>query len=274
LCKFITTHVYVCARTRTCMKFHAVCKVYACIHTYTHASAPHPHMYTRHTKVILCQGVTWIKQTQTQASCASTHTLTHTHNVHRWYSLKDKRNTDAGSVRIRTAVEGDISMNATQGNNTPLSTRSSEKERSNLSSNSSNNNEPTVRTPAGPLRNETLQKDALMSPVGSPSVPSTTTGWGSPSVPSPTTGWGRGAIFGKGRTPRGARVPPPQNPTSPLQSDGIGDPSAHDNGAQRPPQTGLQKTFQYKLGDMVGRGAFGKVFQAMNLENGELIAVK
>lgn len=33
-------------------------------------------------------------------------------------------------------------------------------------------------------------------------------------------------------------------------------------------------TFQYKIGDMVGRGAFGKVFQAMNLENGELMAVK
>lgn len=33
-------------------------------------------------------------------------------------------------------------------------------------------------------------------------------------------------------------------------------------------------TFQYKIGDMVGRGAFGKVFQAMNLADGELMAVK
>jgi len=33
-------------------------------------------------------------------------------------------------------------------------------------------------------------------------------------------------------------------------------------------------TFQYKCGDMVGKGAFGKVFQALNLNSGELMAVK
>ena len=33
-------------------------------------------------------------------------------------------------------------------------------------------------------------------------------------------------------------------------------------------------TFQFKVGDLVGKGAFGKVYQAMNLLTGELMAVK
>jgi hypothetical protein len=187
------------------------------------------------------------------------HCMSHGYiNKHRWYSLKDKKNMDAGSVRLRTALEGDHSAHKIQeivpSSDTPSS---SDKDRSNLSRSSSHD---LPRTPAGPLRHDNaLHKDSLISPAGSPSAPASTMGWGR---------------FGKGRTPRGARVPVPHTPNSPMRRDGSSDGPLAQEGTVQRPLLPAQRTFQYKLGEMVGRGAFGKVFQAMNLENGELMAVK
>ena len=92
-----------------------------------------------------------------------------------------------------------------------------------------------------------------------------------------------------------SRIPPPPDTPSRIppapdfpanQSPGGRGPSAespHQNtvgGAFNPYGGGsnapvaASAAFQYKCGDMVGKGAFGKVFQALNLNSGELMAVK
>jgi len=85
----------------------------------------------------------------------------------------------------------------------------------------------------------------------------------------PPPGAGRGTLLAKGRTPR------PSASRTTVRGSLMSDPATPRTPESTPlapvPQQG---TFQYKIGDMVGRGAFGKVFQAMNLMTGELMAVK
>ena len=36
----------------------------------------------------------------------------------------------------------------------------------------------------------------------------------------------------------------------------------------------MQRDFKWKKGDLIGQGSFGQVFRAMNLESGQIFAVK
>jgi len=46
------------------------------------------------------------------------------------------------------------------------------------------------------------------------------------------------------------------------------------NSAATSPRAAAHKPFRWKKGDLIGEGAYAKVYQCMNIENGELYAIK
>ena len=173
----------------------------------------------------------------------------------RWYPVKSKHNQDAGNVRLQTAGGRDVGAGGIDS-----------------------------------LPNNTVQhpRDSLMYLQNNP-PPGTPGG-----IPAPT-----GALFGGGSPVRNGVQRPPQRPGRSAFSNSGGDAglagraggadvvggggglgvvpfTPYGGGARRDhhaPAT-QSASFQYKFGDMVGKGAFGKVFQALNLNSGELMAVK
>lgn len=115
-------------------------------------------------------------------------------------------------------------------------------------------------------------------------------------IPSPgTMGGQRPRPAGRGAPPpvqmphrkngsSGDLPDPPDKGGPPLQSPGRGVAGGGPignfpgfnpyGGGGKKQEKGQGAAFQYKCGDMVGKGAFGKVYQALNLNSGELMAVK
>lgn len=98
-----------------------------------------------------------------------------------------------------------------------------------------------------------------------------------------------GSVLQSATRPSPVKIMPPQSSlfSSMRQGQSLAgslparDTSQHHSAAASPsrtPGSGVVSraaaTFSYKVGEMVGRGAFGKVFMAMNLVTGELMAVK
>ncbi|KAF9934559.1 hypothetical protein BGZ67_003787 [Mortierella alpina] len=65
---------------------------------------------------------------------------------------------------------------------------------------------------------------------------------------------------------------PPQQRVVQVESGKVMDQSQQ--GIYQHPQSGTIKTFQYLKGGLIGRGSFGKVFHAFNLDTCEMIAIK
>lgn len=119
----------------------------------------------------------------------------------------------------------------------------------------------SMRVRATVTRRDAIARPKSPPPIASASVPPTSTIFDS-ATESGAYLSARSSLH-KGQSLVGSLPAAPAPPSDSQQ--GQGGPGAAVRAAA---------TFSYKVGDMVGRGAFGKVFQAMNLENGELMAVK
>lgn len=172
--------------------------------------------------------------------------------VDKWYSIRNKNLQESGSIRLQTSF--------------------TQRAPSNTSS-------------ANPLPDELPGPIPVLAPIAAPTPApiSPHTPQAVPPTPFPAPPSAHSPIMSVHQFP-------PQSPTRrppaggrPSSREGVpfkrGDSIKHALPPPSPsnapvPGTAVPTTFAYKIGEMVGRGAFGKVFQAMNLINGELMAVK
>eukprot|EP00802_Teleaulax_amphioxeia_P010472 Tamp_10500.p1 GENE.Tamp_10500~~Tamp_10500.p1 ORF type:complete len:561 (-),score=122.97 Tamp_10500:325-2007(-) len=180
----------------------------------------------------------------------------------RWYPVKSKNNQETGNVRLQTA--GGRAGGSGDGGWGSDSRRSDSHQQQPMAHPRNSlmylQNNPPPGTPGGiPAPNKTHGQ----RPPQRPGVR------GAPPAPLDM------------QRQSGGVPPPDAGPFSPT-GRGPGPPAEGHSGVFSPYGGGgkaggpvaTSATFQYKCGDMVGKGAFGKVYQALNLNSGELMAVK
>ena len=187
----------------------------------------------------------------------------------RWYSIKSKKNVDAGSVRLVTAIDGaDVGAPAPSSPANPSPGADGGASQPYFESKQEGSGDKEGSWQAGNVAYDQVAMQQQQQHGAMVAPPPPAGGANAPGANPPPPQGGYRTAAGRRKVPQ---IPiPGQGPGQQggARNPGPGAPSPNTRGG------GGGGTFQYKIGEIVGRGAFGKVFQAMNLADGELMAIK